>query len=338
MARLRIPTLQAGILALGFWITSVAWAQEEPPRERQRLDPASGQWTPAAPEHPGTPDAEMRRARQRLIDGEPRKAEGVLKKWRKDNPAHERYYEAVFLQGESEFDARDYFAAYELYEEVVVNTSGELYRRALQREMDVARAFLSGQPRILWKTVRVPAQDDGIEILDRIWERVPGTRLGEEALLLKANYFFDSGQADLAQDEYALLAKEYPKGRYRQMAMLRSAEAAERAFPGVRFDDRPLLNADTRYRQVEDSYPAYAERERVPARRAAIRDQRASKDLEVGDWYQRTGNTGAASYYYRAVLKDWPDTFAAAEARTRLLSLGYDVESMSPTSQGATKP
>jgi len=42
--------------------------------------------------------------------------------------------------------------------------------------------------------------------------------------------------------------------------MLRSAEASEAAFPGIKFDDQPLVEADERYRQVLAAFPTYAER------------------------------------------------------------------------------
>lgn len=311
-------------------LSALAQDRADWPRERERLDPDAEEWVTAEPESEQSPDSELRRARQLLADDKPTAAKAVLQRWLKQNPEHPRFLEGQFLLGEAEFDRKDFYAAYENYELVVAAASGDLYRRALVREMDVARAFMAGEPRIVWKAVRLPAQDDGVEILDRIWERVPGTRLGEEALLLKANYFFDSGQAELAQDEYALLAQEFPNGRYRQLAMLRSAEAAERSFPGVRFNDRPLLEADERYRQLQASFPAYADREQVSARRTAIRDQRAAKDLDVADWYRRSGNAGAAEFYYRTILKDWPETFAAGEARSRLLALGANPDGVTP--------
>lgn len=306
--------------------TAITLAQSETLREREKLDPSTGQWVAEAPAPLGTPEGDLRAARQALVDGKARRAHGILDDWIEANEGHPRYFEAVYLFGDAYFDLENYYAAYLQYEIVVNNTSGDLYRKALRREMDVARAFLSGEKRIVWKTVRLPAYDDGVTILDRIWERVPGTRLGEEALLLKADYFFEIGDPDLAQDEYGLLAQEYPKGRYHRQAMLRSAESAERSFPGVRYDDRALVDADDRYALVEKTYPKYAERERVAARRVAIRDQRAEKDLSIADWYLKTENPSAAEFYYRAILNDWPGTFAAQEARTRLLGLGVNVE------------
>ena len=133
---------------------------------------------------------------------------------------------------------------------------------------------------------------------------------------------------DLAQDEYNNLVQQYPSGRYVQLAMLRSAEAAEAAFPGIRFDDKPLIEADERYRQVLATFPAFAERESIPERLDGIKQERAEKDLDIARWYERTRQPSAAEFYYRQILKDWSDTVAAADARTRLQALGVAVEEL----------
>ncbi len=300
--------------------------QDQQYRERQVLDPESDEWvTRERPAEQGPAD-DLDAARGLLAESKPRAARKLLKAWLDDVADEERYYEAVWLLGETYFESRDYWRALEQYEIVAENASGELFRLANRRSVDVARAFLSGERRIVWRILYLPARDDGIEILDRVWERMPGTRLGELALKLKADYFFGSGDVDLAQDEYSNLAQQYPSGRYIQLAMLRTAVAAEAAFPGIKFDDLPLVEAEERYRQVSAAFPGYADKEQVPARLEGIRQQRAEKDLEIARWYERTQRPAAAEFYYRVVLRDWPDTLAASEAVAALRAMGVDEE------------
>ena len=316
------PRTDTGLVLLD----AVYAVQEQQYRERQVLDPDSDEWVARPAEPAATPTGELEEARSLLARGKTRQARRLLSRWVENNPDHGRYFEGRFLLGEAEFERGNYYRAYEHYEAVVENTAGELFRKALRRETDVALAFLSGEKRIVWKILRLPAYDEAVEILDRVWERVPGTRLGEDALRIKAGYFFEHGDMDLAQDEYANLAREYPGGRFTQLAMLRSAEAAEAAFPGIRFDDRPLLEAGERYRQVNRAFPVYARRENVEQRLEGIRQQRAEKDLDIARWYERTRQPAAAEFYYRLVLEDWDDTLAAAEARQRLRAMGVELD------------
>lgn len=331
-ARVRLFTICVRTiqLALLLGLAGSATAQEEQFREREVLDPETDEWVRHEPEAPGSPADELDQARLYLAEGRAKAAYKLLKKWTKENPDHERYFEGLYLLGEAQFERRRYFQAYEKYEEVADATAGGLFYQSLRRAMDVARAFLAGEKRLVWKLFYMPAKDDGIDILDRVWERIPGTRLGEQALKLKADYFFENGDVDLAHDEYVNLAREYPNGRFVQLAMLRAAEAAAAAFPGIKFDDRALLNAEVRYGQLLGAFPAYAEREHVPDRMDGIRQQRAEKDLDIARWYLRTKQAGSAEFYYKLVLADWPDTLAAAEARQELRRLGISLESEEP--------
>lgn len=329
-----ISLYMAGFLLL----PAMLRAQEEQYAERQVLDPDKDEWVeqPIDPNKPGPEPLDE--ARTLLAKGDVRGAYRLLKTWVKQNPEHDRYVEGLYLLGEAYFERARYFQAYERYDEVAENTAGDLFYRAVRRSMDVARAFLSGEKRVIWGFLFIPAYDDGVEILDRVWERVPGTRLGEQSIKLKADYFFENGDMDLAQDEYATLANEYPNGRYVQLAMLRSAESAAAAFPGVKFDDRALLEAEERYRQIQGRFPDLARREAVEERMEGIRQQRAEKDLDIARWYERTRQRGAAEFYYKLILKDWPDTLAAAEARSRLRALGVDADAATATEGAAPEP
>src|SRR5262245_32698821 len=324
--------VRAGVLAL---CVAAAAAQEEQYRERQILDPETGQWVDQ-PAEPAAPQGELDEARALLAKGKSRDALKLLKNWTEANPGHDRHLEGMFLLGEAYFEQGDYYKAYESYDVVIQNTGGDLFFKAIRRDMDVARAFLSGQKRILWRIFRIPAYDDGVKILDRVWEQVPGTRTGEEALKLKADYHFSNGDLDQAQDGYVQMVREYPSGKYTRAAMLRAAESAEAAFPGVKHDDRALVEADERYRQVRSAYPDYARREGVDERIENIRQKRAEKDLAVAKWYEKVGRRGAAEFYYRRILRDFSGTLAASEAQGRLRALGVEAEA--PATQEAVQP
>lgn len=293
-------------------------------RERQVLDPQSQEWVEKSGSS-SQPSGPVDEARSLLARNQGKAALRLLKKWTKNNRSDERYYEAVYLLGEAYFETEDFYAAYEQYEQVVDNTSGDLFQKALRREMDVARAFFAGKKRRVFKILWLRAYEDGATILGRIWERVPGTRLGEEALKLKADYRYEVGEFTVAQQEYALMAKEYPYGRYTRYAMLRSAESASQGYAGIDFEDRGLIDAQERYRQLKQAFPEFADREKVDDRLERIRLDLAARDLHTAQWYERSRHPGAAAWYYRQVISQWPDTLSAAEARARLRALGYDV-------------
>ncbi|MCG3126709.1 MAG: hypothetical protein CHACPFDD_01562 [Phycisphaerae bacterium] len=314
------------VAASALALASAGSAQEQRFREREVLDRERGEWVEVPPPEPGTPEALLEEGRSLLARGRGREAKRLLKEWVKNNRDHERYREAMYLLGEAYFESGNFWGAYKRYEYVAENASGDLFQKSLRREMDVARAFFAGKPRLVWGFLPLPAQDDGVEILDRVWQRVPGTRMGEDASRLKADFYYNRGNFPEAQLEYAQLAREYPRGRYAQFAMFRSALAAENASAGILYDDRPLIEADERYRQLQDAFPAYAERNGVGTLRDSIRDRRAQKDFSIARWYERTDQPDAARFYYHRILRDWPGTLSAEQSRSRLRALGEAIE------------
>lgn len=323
------PAVHAGLTPA---IVSLA-LQEQQYRERQVLDPTSDEWTEQPPATQGSPESTIDEARSQLARGVPARARDLLAKWVRNNRDHPRYLEAVYLLGEAELETKDFNAAYENFELVIQDGSGELYTRSLRREVDIARAYLAGEKKIVWGFLRLPAQDDGVQILDRVYERVPGSRLGEDALRYKAEYYFDRGDMDLAQTEYANLAREYPSGRSVRQATLRAAEAADASYSGTPFDGRPLLEAEERYKTVQLLFPDFAKQERVAERLDSIDARRAEKDLYIAQWYERTGQRGAAEFYYRIVDDEWAESLSAATARSRLRAMGIE---LSPPPGGET--
>jgi outer membrane protein assembly factor BamD (BamD/ComL family) len=293
-------------------------------RERQVLDPNTGTWIDQARPEAEGPVGEVDEARRLVAEGDWKAARPILKKWTKANPEDERYLEAMLLLGDTFYLGKDYWNAAERYQEVADNGAGELFHLAQSRCVDCARAFLAGEKRILWGFIPLPAYDDGCDILDRVWQRAPGTRLGEFALKQKADFRYNRGEFEIAKDEYANLIEQYPSGRHIQTSMLRAAESAEANFTGVKFSDRSLIDADVRYRQFKQEFPPLAERESIDARLEGIRQKRADKDLDIAQWYERTKARDAAVFYYRRILADWPDTLAAAGAQARLKALGVE--------------
>lgn len=318
-----LPLFRHVVIFTGLtYFATHATAQAERFRERDVFDPTQNSWSRV--EQPAR-HLVLDRARQLLAEGAADEARDLLDDWLEANPDDPRYFEGMLLLGEAYFEKREFWPAVEAYERVAENSAGEIFFRAQRRILAVSRGFLAGEKRIVWGIFRFPAIDEALEFLLRIWERAPGTRDGEDALKLRADYYFENREPLAAQQAYALLAREYPEGRFVQFALLRSAEAAEQAYGGERYDDQPLLEADELYRQVIARYPTYARQEELALNLDGIRLKQAAKHLSIARWYARAGKPQAAAFYFRQTLKRWPDTFAAQDAAEGLRSLGFDV-------------
>lgn len=316
-----LGVLLGGVLVL----TDPLFAQDKPVhREKMEFDPAVGEWTEQRPPAPGTPEGDLRLARGDFAEGRFRDAGKRVKQWIKAYGEGDPLYPQVaLLRAEIEISRKNYFKAHEQLLDFKARYSGTAYApRAVELQFVIAEVFLSGKRR-KWLGLRLLKADDvAIEILDGIAMDNPETLVAEQAIKTKADYYFNKSEFLLAEMEYATLVKDHPRSRYVRYAMRRSADAALAGYGGIDFDDAPLVEAEERYRDYLAAYPGGAEQEGIGLVLDQIRAQRAAKELDIGRYYERTGHNGAAAFYYRSTIANWPDTIAATRAQDRLNRIG----------------
>lgn len=196
-----------------------------------------------------------------------------------------------------------------------------LYRAALQRQYDIADAYLRGFRNRLFGLPILSAQDEAIEMLFRIQTRAPGSPLAERALLRTADFYYATSQFDLAADAYASYVSSYPRSPLAPRARLRQAFSLMAQFRGTRFDATPITDARELLSDLIVTQPQLSQKEALPAVVSRIDDAQARKLLQTGDWYRRTNQPRGAAHLYRLVLVRYPNAADAAVARERLRRL-----------------
>jgi len=176
--------------------------------------------------------------------------------------------------------------------------------------------------RKVWLIFRVSGEDVAYQILDEISSDYPDSPLAELAVKTKADHLFKIGDHALAELEYARILKDYPRSRYQQFSLGRSAESALASFAGVEYDEAALVEAEERYNDYRLRYRQQADREGVGLILDSIHEMRGEKDFLIGQYYERTDHPGSAVFYYQGVRKGFPDTIAATKATSRLELLG----------------
>jgi outer membrane protein assembly factor BamD (BamD/ComL family) len=291
------------------------------------FDPARQEWVLETPPVPGTAEGDLRLARAAHAAGDNAQAQKAVAQWIKTyGELDERYPEAVLLRCRIMIARKDYYTAHKALQSFLNEFGGTTYvDEALTMEFVVADVFLGGVRRKFLGLPILKADDVGIAILDDIANNHPDTSLAELAVMAKANYYyFKSNDYPFAEQEYGGLLEAFPRSRYVRRAMLQSARAALASFPGVEFDDAPLVEAEERFRQYLVQYPGTAEQEGIGLALTQIAEQRAEKEYTIGRYYERTGHARAAAFYYRSTLDNWPEAIAAVRATERLQGLGLE--------------
>jgi len=309
--------------------------------EQLRFDPAQNRWVEAPKPIPGTEDGDLDIARQYVVREDYKTALKGLKAWMKRyGSTSPRYPEALYVKATAEMGVEDYRAAQEDFQRLLDEYPGSIYaEQSLSGQFRVGEQYLAGKKRkALGGLFKIRDRDAGIKIMDTMTVDYADTPLAETAQLAKANYYYERGEFDLAQDEYARFARDFPRSRYQAKALLWSAYSALASFGGIKFDDAPLLEAQERFGQFMRSYPAQAEQMGVPTSLEQIASTRADKTLDIGRFYERTGQPNAARFYYRATVNRWPTSPAALEAEGKLARLGEEPAAQMESSPQTTAP
>jgi len=282
-----------------------------------------GKWVKVATPAEGSAAGELALVRHYLDGGRYKKAVKAAKKFTKRYPDDDGYEEVCLLAGQAEIKRGRYYQAYDWFEKQLDQfPAGRYSGRALQREYEIAEAFLAGAKRIVLGFMKLSATDEGLDILGRIAEHAPGTEIAARSLLRIADYHYGKGRWMDAVEAYDTFLTLFGKSDKAPYAMLQSARANYSAFDGVAFEDTPLLEAEQRFKTFAEAYPAAAAKAGVDRTLEQIADMRAQKLYATAEFYERIKRPPAAAFYYKQVAEQFPRTQWAENARRALGRLG----------------
>ncbi|MCU0915276.1 MAG: outer membrane protein assembly factor BamD [Planctomycetes bacterium] len=198
---------------------------------------------------------------------------------------------------------------------------------ALQREFDIAQAYLEGRKKTVLGLFKMSAYEDGIELMEKISDRAGLDELegiGLRAAIVVAEYYEAAEKYIEAYEKWSEIASYWETGPIGKRALYRMAEDNLAAYDRrpedkrAHFDASRLTTARTYYVKFLALYPQDAKQEEVPEKIRHIDEEFAYKQYFIGEFYRRTGEHRAANLYFEMVLRSWPGTEAGALAREAL--------------------
>lgn len=290
--------------------------------------PAGAAWQPSADAPaPGTDAAFVADVRRLLAEGEPKKARNRLDDWikaneRTDNP---NLPEAYFLRGDAWLAMdREYKSLYD-YEAVIRDfADSDFFALAVEREFGIAVRYINGLRRRVFGVRLETGKPTGEELLIRVQERMPGSRLAEEAAITLADYYYDERKLDLATDMYAIFLANYPRSEHRERAMLRRIDCNVARFKGPEYDGSSLVEARLLIENYQGEYPVSAERAGfADGMRTWIDESGAQQMLATARWYLEVDDEPAARLVLRRLVKRHPESAAAQQAARMMTERGW---------------
>jgi outer membrane protein assembly factor BamD (BamD/ComL family) len=281
-----------------------------------------GQWVQQPPPNPDTPEGQLAMIRRDIDLGRFSQAVDAAKEFLKTHPGDSLREQAYDLAGHAEMRRGLYWQAYEFYDKLLKEfPSGSMVNRAVDREAEIAKAFLAGKKRLVLGFLWLDATSEGIDILQKIPQFVPGTVRAENALLTVADWYYEKDKAREAADAYDAYLRLFPYAPRAAFAEFRAAESMRKAYRGPAFEDTTLIEALQRFKAFAEHRPAAAAETRVDQIIKSIRADLAAKQLWIAQFYVRTDHEDSAAYYYRFIITEYGDTSCAQQARADLAEL-----------------
>ena len=231
--------------------------------------------------------------------------------------ADARYYEA-----ECRYAREKWNGAFELYKGFIKAQPLSPHAPAVERRLyDMGIYCIASGERGFFDT-----SGDGVEMLEYLVTAFPNGDLADDALVAVAEHDLRHYRPQDAVQNLHDLVDRYPSSEWAYEGRLRLARAYRALNRGDRYDGDALRRSAAQYRAYIDivssdrvratEYLAQLETARIELRE--VEEALGRKGLETADFYLYDGRTDAARAELRNIIRSWPETAAAAEARSRL--------------------
>jgi hypothetical protein len=305
-----------------------------PPPARSTTAPATryglgpdGQWVVDRAPEPGSDEAIIARARKALAEDRPSDARSALDAFidRHEKTSNVWLPQAYLYRGDAISALGNEFNALYDYETIARSfPQAPEYALAIERELEIAVRYVNGLDRKFLGVRFVDASEIGTELLIRVQERLPGSRLAERAGIELADYYYRDRDMALASEAYDLFLQNYPRSEYRMRAMQRRIYASIARYKGPRYDGKPLADAQVLIRRFMVQYPAQAQQTGLDeALLVRVDESGAQSLLQTADWYLSRSDAPSARYTLRRLIARHPQTNAAARAMDLCAARGW---------------
>jgi outer membrane protein assembly factor BamD (BamD/ComL family) len=246
--------------------------------------------------------------------------------------------DARFMLAESNFHADRYIKARDAYDELVKEHPNTKYLDAvIDREWKIARYWeeldkqnhdLPLTPNAIDKTRPwFDTLGHAIKTYENIRLNDPTGPKADDAIMATANIYFARDRFDDADYHYSLLRTEYPQSELQYEAHLLGLQAKLRKYQGEDYDGTPLEESKVLVKQLRVQFASRLpaeEKERLHTVEGQLNLELATRDYRMAEHYDGTKHYGAARHYYNEVLKDYPNTELATQARDRIAQIASE--------------
>jgi tetratricopeptide (TPR) repeat protein len=177
-----------------------------------------------------------------------------------------------------------------------------------------------------------------LEALKSIWLNDPTGPLADDSLMLTASHYLREGNYTEADHVYETLRKEYAKSPHFENSVLLGAHTKLMSYQGALYDDDGLDEAQKLTESAIRIFPDHPDRERLLDEARRIEAEKARGAWEEIRYWQRRRRPQSAAVYCRELIKNYPNSPYAAQARQLLAEIDPKAPRPAPSTPAANSP
>ena len=224
-----------------------------------------------------------------------------------------------FQKAEMLYARRKFFKAFEQYSSFLdAFPQSALRDAALERQYEIARAFLYGKKKRLLGVFRFRAYEEAAAMAEKIADRSGDAPIAKKSMVTIARSFEARKEFAEAFYRWSDVSVKWPRGKIGAEALLGMAGNLHASYKGPKYDASMLDSSRDYYQKFTVEYPRQAARQGIAAIIDELNAQAADKQLDIALYYERTSSITAANLYFQRIVNEWPGSVAAKIAAEKL--------------------
>lgn len=283
-------------------------------------DAAGATWSDARPKPAAAPDAQPGLARGKTLAdaGEHAAASQAYEQIYRESPRSRLADDALYSAAEEAFLAGQHYRALELFDKLLVlYPTTPHYPQVLERQFQIGKLYIDDKAKKPSWLIGVEKSDAGygIEVLEKFVKQRDQHPLAPQALYLIGEAHLRGDEPELAIESWQRLVKDYPGTPWARLGEYKIALAFISLSYGVEYDKRPLLTGLKRLTAYTKKYTTGDNYQEAMQKKKDLEELLAQHDLATAKRYADNGKPRAAQIYLAGVVRDYPQSDAAKEAR-----------------------
>jgi outer membrane protein assembly factor BamD (BamD/ComL family) len=228
--------------------------------------------------------------------------------------------EALFLRAELMFKSEDYSGAQRGFEAFVRRYRGsEKVTEAIRMQFECAlRMAEYGEPQKLLGIPIFKTSRPGLELIKVLLSEYPYEEFSDGYRLWLADYYFKKKDYVEAAGQYETIYRIYQDKPSSSIALFKLGLCKFKMFDSVDYDVMVLKEASKHLQEFIAKFSRHGLAPRARRMLKEIDERLAEKEFKIAQFYIDKGKPKAAKIYLRSLLKRYPKTRWAKEAKRML--------------------